>query len=161
MFSWCILYYPMLLLADSEGPDQTAHLHSLIRAFAVRIYHKTQFRMALLMCGFIQKVHNIWTYLNEPKSQHQDKVTYPVEGKRETHSGCPWLLSENLWHHDEWDRSWKREGKNINERQQCQTADYYPHTCPGSKHFKRWLLKWWWWRFDVLLSFQYYPFQLN
>ena len=33
----------MILLAHSEGPDQTAHLRSLIWAFAVRIYSKTHF----------------------------------------------------------------------------------------------------------------------
>ena len=31
----------MILFADSEGPDQTAQMHSLIWAFAVRIYPKT------------------------------------------------------------------------------------------------------------------------
>ena len=36
----------MSLLADSEGPDQTACLSSLIRAFPVCIYPKTCFRMA-------------------------------------------------------------------------------------------------------------------
>ena len=30
-----ILWYLMILLADSAGPDQTAHLRSLIWAFAV------------------------------------------------------------------------------------------------------------------------------
>ena len=35
----------MILLADSEGPDQTARMRSLIWAFAVRIYLKTRFRM--------------------------------------------------------------------------------------------------------------------
>ena len=28
----------MILLTDSEGPDQTAHMRSLIRAFAVRAF---------------------------------------------------------------------------------------------------------------------------
>ena len=32
-----ILKYPMILLADSEGPDQTARMRRLIWAFAVRI----------------------------------------------------------------------------------------------------------------------------
>ena len=41
-----ILQYPIILLADSEGPDQTAHPRSLIWAFAVRICLKTHFRMA-------------------------------------------------------------------------------------------------------------------
>ena len=36
----------MILFADSEGPDQTARMRSLIRAFAVRICPKTCFRMA-------------------------------------------------------------------------------------------------------------------
>ena len=36
----------MILLADSEGPDQAARMRSLIWAFAVRICPKTSFRMA-------------------------------------------------------------------------------------------------------------------
>ena len=32
-----VLQYPMILLADSEGPDQTARMRSLILGFAVRI----------------------------------------------------------------------------------------------------------------------------
>ena len=32
-----ILQYPMILLADSEEPDQTAQVHGLIWAFAVSI----------------------------------------------------------------------------------------------------------------------------
>ena len=32
----CILYYPVILLSDSEGPDQTAHPRSLIWAITVR-----------------------------------------------------------------------------------------------------------------------------
>ena len=35
----------MILLADSEGPDQTARKRRLIWAFAVRINPKTRFRM--------------------------------------------------------------------------------------------------------------------
>ena len=34
----------MILLADSEGPDQTARMNRLIWVFAVRIYPKTRFR---------------------------------------------------------------------------------------------------------------------
>ena len=36
----------MILLADYEGPDQTAQMRRLIWTFAVRIYPKTRFRMA-------------------------------------------------------------------------------------------------------------------
>ena len=36
----------MILLSDSEGPDQTARMRRLIWAFAVRIYPKTRFRTA-------------------------------------------------------------------------------------------------------------------
>ena len=36
----------MILLADSEGPDQTARMRRLIWAFAVRILPKVCFRMA-------------------------------------------------------------------------------------------------------------------
>ena len=41
-----ILHCPMILLADNEGPDQTARMRSLIRASAVRICSKARFRMA-------------------------------------------------------------------------------------------------------------------
>ena len=41
-FSIC----PMILLADSGGPDQTARMRRLIWAFAVRICTKARFRMA-------------------------------------------------------------------------------------------------------------------
>ena len=33
---WCILYCPMILLTDNEGPDQTARMRRLIGTFAVR-----------------------------------------------------------------------------------------------------------------------------
>ena len=36
----------MILLADSEGPDQTAQMRSLIWAFAVRICPKDTFSQA-------------------------------------------------------------------------------------------------------------------
>ena len=36
----------MILLADSEDPDQTARMYSLIWVFAVGICQKTSFRMA-------------------------------------------------------------------------------------------------------------------
>ena len=35
----------MILIADSECPDQTVHSRSLIQAFTTRIYPKTRFRM--------------------------------------------------------------------------------------------------------------------
>ena len=35
----------MILLADSEGPDQTAWMRRLIWAFTVRICSKTRFRL--------------------------------------------------------------------------------------------------------------------
>ena len=41
-----ILLCLMILLADSEGPDQTARMRSLIWAIAVRICPKTRFRVA-------------------------------------------------------------------------------------------------------------------
>ena len=41
-----ILECPMILLADSEGPDQTARMRSLIWAFTVRICPTTHFRIA-------------------------------------------------------------------------------------------------------------------
>ena len=39
----CILINPMILQVDSEDSDQTAHLRSLIRVFAVRTCHKIHF----------------------------------------------------------------------------------------------------------------------
>ena len=43
----------MILLADSEGPDQPARMRGLIWDFAVRICPKTRFSMALSICIFI------------------------------------------------------------------------------------------------------------
>ena len=40
---------PVILLANSEGPDQTARMRSLIWAFAVRLCSKTRFIMADLI----------------------------------------------------------------------------------------------------------------
>ena len=37
--------YPMLLLAESKGPDQTAWMHMLILGFAVRTCSKVYLRM--------------------------------------------------------------------------------------------------------------------
>ena len=44
-FATLVLQYPMILLADSEGPDQTARMRSLIWAFIVRISPKIRFRI--------------------------------------------------------------------------------------------------------------------
>ena len=48
--NFAILRYDLqctiILLPDSEGPDQTAWMRRLIWAFAVRIFPKTRFRMA-------------------------------------------------------------------------------------------------------------------
>ena len=41
-----LLWIPMILLVDSEGPDQTARMRRLILTFVVRICPKTCFRMA-------------------------------------------------------------------------------------------------------------------
>ena len=41
--NWYLLWCQMILLADSEGPDQTARTRSLIWAFAVLICPKTGF----------------------------------------------------------------------------------------------------------------------
>ena len=43
------LYYPIILLADREYPDQTARMRRLIWAFAVRICTKIRFSMARLL----------------------------------------------------------------------------------------------------------------
>ena len=40
-----ILKYPMILFADSEGPDQTARPRSLICAFAVRTWTEGTFSL--------------------------------------------------------------------------------------------------------------------
>ena len=39
----------MILLADSEYPDQTARMRRLIWAFAVHIYPQTRFRVGRLI----------------------------------------------------------------------------------------------------------------
>ena len=41
-----ILWCPLILLADSKDPDQTARMRRLILAFAVRMCPKKHFRMA-------------------------------------------------------------------------------------------------------------------
>ena len=41
-----VLQYPMILKADSDGPDETAPLHRLISSFALHLNPKTLFRMA-------------------------------------------------------------------------------------------------------------------
>ena len=43
----------MILLADNEGPDQTARMRRLIWAFVIRVYSQTRFHMAWLRYGFI------------------------------------------------------------------------------------------------------------
>ena len=45
--------FQMLLLADSEGPDQPAQLRRLIWAFAVRICPKVRFRMGRRIWPFL------------------------------------------------------------------------------------------------------------
>ena len=47
---WYILLCQIILLADSEGPDQTARPRSLIRTFTVRICTKPRFRLGWLIC---------------------------------------------------------------------------------------------------------------
>ena len=47
----------MILLADREGPDQTAHQRSLIWAFDLRICQKTHFHMARPICEMQAQVH--------------------------------------------------------------------------------------------------------
>ena len=42
----CILKCPIILLADSEGSEQTVWMPRLIWPFALRICPKTRFRMA-------------------------------------------------------------------------------------------------------------------
>ena len=56
----------MILLADSEGPDETAHMRSLIWAFAVRLCLKTYIRMAWLICE----------PQREKKKKKKKKITY-------------------------------------------------------------------------------------
>ena len=46
----------MILLVDSEGPDQTARMRSLIWAFTVRLCPKTQFSMAWPIYGADQLI---------------------------------------------------------------------------------------------------------
>ena len=49
-----ILYYPVLLLADSEGPDHTDWMCMLIWAFAVRICSKAFF-VSVIKLFFIKQ----------------------------------------------------------------------------------------------------------
>ena len=62
-----ILYCQMFLLADNEGPDQTARMRSLIWAFAVSICPKTHFRMTRAiyiepLSAQIQHMNNWWYF---------------------------------------------------------------------------------------------------
>ena len=74
-----ILQYRMILLADSEGPDQTARLRSLIWAFAAHICSKTTFShsAALIMfdqmfCTYLtlrkQLSRNAWTIITRMRA---------------------------------------------------------------------------------------------
>ena len=57
---WSILYYPVILLADREGPDQTARMRRLIWAFAVRICTKTRSKFRKLMVDRHIKLDTVW-----------------------------------------------------------------------------------------------------
>ena len=49
----------MILLADSEDPEQIARMQGLIWTFTVRVYPKTRFYMARPICqenGFVIKI---------------------------------------------------------------------------------------------------------
>ena len=59
--------YPMILLVDSEGPDQTAPVCRLISAFAARICPKTCFCIARPICNFRQ-LNCVQLYLKSTQS---------------------------------------------------------------------------------------------
>ena len=59
VFQLCIMLYPMIILTDSKGPDQTARMRRLIWAFTVRICPKTRFRMARLIYMIIKNIYMI------------------------------------------------------------------------------------------------------
>ena len=54
----------MILLADSNGPDQTARMRRLIWAFALRIYPKTRVRMMRATYSFVAEEKHILNKIN-------------------------------------------------------------------------------------------------
>ena len=63
-----IMKYPMIMLKDSEVPDQIARMRRLIWAFAVRICMKTHFHMTRSICLSIflrrnKELTNLETFL--------------------------------------------------------------------------------------------------
>ena len=75
-----ILWYPMILLADSDGPDQTAWMRRLIWAFAVRMCPKDTFlHGAAVLFGSPRKDEMVTIFLRK-----QNNALFDVQrGKRE------------------------------------------------------------------------------
>ena len=100
----CVKYHPdlcppfihsvsqMILLADTEVPDQTARMRALISAFAVRICPKTNFRMA----------QSIWYHFSRDSFAYKIRLTQTVSYRLEHKE--PWLLI-NL-HNQRWEKRW-------------------------------------------------------
>ena len=55
----------MILVADSEGHDQTARMRSLILAFAVRICPKTRLRKARPIESSLSRHGKLWCFVDE------------------------------------------------------------------------------------------------
>ena len=64
----------MVLLADSDGPDQTASIHRLIWAFAVLICPKTHMAWPKQKCVWVNLLINIYKYRIRPNYR-----TYPYK----------------------------------------------------------------------------------
>ena len=85
----CSLYYPLILLADSEGPDQTARMHRLIWAFAVHSCPKTFSHGAALIRILKAGAHH--SLQNNINAQ---KIIWSASAFTQWRPSYPWLCIE-------------------------------------------------------------------
>ena len=81
------------MLADGEGPEQTARMGSLIWAFAVRICPKTRFRMArpTWRCD-MQKITHYRTVIHATRVKKRKKIDM-----RPKYTDAPTLWPPPVW----------------------------------------------------------------
>ena len=65
-----ILWFPMILLADSEGSDQTARIRRLIWAFAVRICPAPRLKTFFMLNSAEHEIFSVNKYENANNSWH-------------------------------------------------------------------------------------------
>ena len=89
-----ILQNPMILAADSEGPDQTARMRSLIWAFALRICPKTRFRVARPIYSCMYNMTHAIFLLNHT---HQSQAIFNSKFVRQSCVSSPYsALNQNM-----------------------------------------------------------------